>query len=479
MFKLREKEIRKRLQDYENLKKCHAELKVRHEKLKKRVKELEAQVEIIPILMETLEDLKLQIEELKQMLFGKPKKEDEDDDEDGDSESSQSELDKKPRNKNRYKRKRPKPDEVTETKKHEMDSCPDCETELRKRHFVIFWEEDIPLPDENTQLKEVIEHQVEKGWCHKCRKWHTAIPLPSAKVILGNKVKIFICYLSILLRISNHQIIHLLRNAYQFDISNGEIANILDKMGKRLNPEFERIKERLQKGRGVHMDETGWRKLYLWVMTSIDTNDVIYLAGKSRGNGNIDDLLGENFNGIRVNDGYPAYLNKPGIAQLCWAHSFRKIRELAKSKTLESHKKKYCKNAYASFSAIYENLRATIEEPFETTSRSNTKQSLMDQMRLWCQPNKLDPKKLKNLKKQFTDHWNMWFNCLDYENVPCDNNKAERMLRHFVIKRRISFGTKTDKTSHNFSVLASVLMSNWKKTEKNFFQTLAKLCGFC
>ena len=50
MEKLSKKEIQKRLQDYENLKRSHAQMKKRQEKYKKRIKELEAQVAIIPVL---------------------------------------------------------------------------------------------------------------------------------------------------------------------------------------------------------------------------------------------------------------------------------------------------------------------------------------------------------------------------------------------------------------------------------------------
>lgn len=99
----------------------------------------------------------------------------------------------------------------------------------------------------------------------------------------------------------------------------------------------------------------------------------------------------------------------------------------------------------------------------------------MKQIRVWSKPNDSDPKKLKNIKLQFINYEEEWFTCLDYDGVPCDNNKAERMLRHFVIKRKISFGTKTKKTSENFSVLASVFMTYWKKYEKNFFSQIAQL----
>ena len=64
---------------------------------------------------------------------------------------------------------------------------------------------------------------------------------------------------------------------------------------------------------------------------------------------------------------------------------------------------------------------------------------------------------------------------MDHEGVPCDNNKAERMIRPMVIKRKISFGTKTKRTSDNFSVIASVFMTYWKKYEGSFFSQMFQL----
>ncbi|MFH1546114.1 MAG: IS66 family transposase [Patescibacteria group bacterium] len=320
-----------------------------------------------------------------------------------------------------------------------------------------------------------MEHHVEKGWCPQCRKWHTAISLPFKKVVIGNKVKLYICYLSILIRLSYPQIISLLRDTYGFLISNGEIANILAEMSGKFRPEFERIKQRLQKGKGVHLDETGWRKLYLWVMASIDTEDVLYLAGRNRGNGHIDELLGEDFQGVRINDAYAAYKNKQGDCQQCLAHPHRKLRDLANSETLSLTTKRHCQTAYAEFSEIYKKVRTYITEPFDPIKRKKQKEELLHDFSVWRKFHEKDPKKLHNIRQQFCDYESEWLTCLDYEGVPCDNNKAERMLRHFVIKRKISFGTKTEKTSENFSILASVLMTYWKKFENNFFQNLVSL----
>ncbi len=46
---------------------------------------------------------------------------------------------------------------------------------------------------------------------------------------------------------------------------------------------------------------------------------------------------------------------------------------------------------------------------------------------------------------------------LDYPWLPLTNNAAERALRHRVIARRISHGTRTPQGTHAFSLLASVI----------------------
>lgn len=41
--------------------------------------------------------------------------------------------------------------------------------------------------------------------------------------------------------------------------------------------------------------------------------------------------------------------------------------------------------------------------------------------------------------------------------LPLTNNEAERALRHWVILRRISYGTRTENGSRVFAILASVI----------------------
>jgi hypothetical protein len=58
---------------------------------------------------------------------------------------------------------------------------------------------------------------------------------------------------------------------------------------------------------------------------------------------------------------------------------------------------------------------------------------------------KNDPQKLKTYKETALKECEKYFTCLEYKGIPCDNNKAERVLRPIVLKRKNCFGSKTQK----------------------------------
>ncbi|MCP5125964.1 MAG: transposase [Gammaproteobacteria bacterium] len=54
-------------------------------------------------------------------------------------------------------------------------------------------------------------------------------------------------------------------------------------------------------------------------------------------------------------------------------------------------------------------------------------------------------------------NWDVIFQVLHHPTLPLTNNEAERALRHWVILRKISHGTRTPTGSRTFTVLASVI----------------------
>lgn len=453
-------EVRKRLIRLRNLEYLHEQqrfkiwhLRDENRELKKEVKELKS---IVAEQSRTIEDLKLQIEELRMMIFRKRRKRGENDADDDLLPPSRGTL-RTLRIKDSYRRPVPTPEEVTEVREHPVDRCTRCSGEFSERDHTVFYEEDIPLPTRKT----VVRHTIEKGYCTACGAWSTGRTLPSSVVILGNYVCRYVVYLSVVCRQSYAQIQEVLRSTYDFHISSGEIGKIMEREGRALRPEYEAMKERIRGEPSVHLDETGWNLLvgdgiarYAWTMVGGESSDAIYLLGKTRGKGNAEDLLGQT-HAVVVSDDYAAYRNLDQPHQLCLAHILRKLRDVAQSHELDEETHDHCKAAYETFAAIYNDIETARASPTPSLSYD----TFLDRLRVFAADDSRDPAKLVRIKAQVRERSERYLTCLTHPSVSADNNAAERALRHLVLKRKISFGSFSERTAEMLAILASVLLS--------------------
>lgn len=454
-------EVKKRLIRLRNLEYLHEQqrIKIWHLRDENRVfkKEITALKTVVGEQQKTIDDLKLQIEELRIMVFGKRRKKERMDDDD-----PLPPPERVPRTTDSYKRPIPKDGDVTDIKSHPLLNECACGTKMAKRQTVIFYEEDIPIPAK----KIVRKHIVEKAYCARCKKWQSAILLPNHKVVLGRNVQKYICYLNVMCRLSFSQTQQVLKDTYRFDVSEGEIAKILERESIRLRPFFEQLKVSIRGEPGVHLDETGWKLLqggdtsYAWIMSGSESHESIFLVGTSRGKGNADTLLGEDFNGFVVSDDYGAYRTLKHH-QLCWAHVIRKFRDLARSGEMRENQRKQCKEEYAKLCVVYGDLKQDrVMERYDEFAQKLANLSMIKHN---------DPKKLIRIKTTLNKNIPKYLTCLADPRIPLTNNQAERSLRHLVLKRKISFGSLTKRTAENFAVLLSVLLSLKQRYQSNFF----------
>ncbi len=462
VMSLSETEIKSRMIELHNLRKLHATARDRINELENIIKQLrQAYGERVVVLEKLVEeqrrlidDLSLQLEELRTIVFGRKKKKEERVDIDDETPPQGTVVaDRGPES---YKRTPPKEDEVTDTKDHPIDTCNQCGGNFSEKETATYFVEDIPL----AQRKVVVKHIVEKGYCESCRYWSTKEPLPPAKVILGPNVKRYVTYLSVICRQSYGQIQQILDNTYDFEISQGEIAKILDKEGERMIPEYERLKAKIRGEPSIHLDETGWNllgydsKTYAWTMTGGESSESVFILGKTRGKGNATDLIGDS-KAVVVSDDYGAYRNLENPHQLCCAHILRKLRDLATSSEIENDVHDHCISAYKTFKQIY----SDIENTKKLTDPKSMYDSLHARLKLLAISDSLDPTKLRRIKEQIGVRTENYLTCLLHKGVAADNNAAERSLRHLVLKRKISFGSFREKTAETLAILCSVLMS--------------------
>jgi hypothetical protein len=456
--KLTESDIRLRLIRGRNLERLYVLAKKRivilqteNKQLRARIKELEDKDQDKD---KKLADLSFQLEQFKIKIFGKKPI----------VERVARKREKKERDIFSYIR--PVPTQVTKIEHHSIESCIHCNQVFKNKSIRIFFEEDIPLPIQKT----IIRHEVEVGYCNSCKRQSSGIKIPSKKSILGQNVKKYVCLLSISNRFSHSQIQEHLKDVFDVSISIGEVGNILSEEARVLRPEYEYLKQSVTNGIATHYDETGWKVQkeeygkYGWVATSVENFDTVFLLGKNRGKGNIEDIGVAH---LGITDDYGAYKNAFLEHQLCWAHPQRKLRDLVESNEIPEEKKKYCKTTYEQFSNLYHNIRKRIGSdisPYLKTRFHN----LFTQI---SESHSLDPTPLSRIKKSLRKNTKQYFTFLKYPTIPIDNNKAERALRHLVIKRKISFGSKTQKGAETTSILASVILSLKWNHPHNWFKS--------
>lgn len=481
-LKLSEQEIKQRLIRLRNLERLYANLKNKYAQLKKDHDQLK---DLVTLQAKVIEDQSLRIEELERMVFGSKKKKKDKNNSNNDDHHHQSDKDGngRKRHPSSYRRPKPKDDEITNTKDYPLCSCPDCGTKLSRIKIIERYLEDIlPLKDWFSALKKVTKQRITTGYCKQCKTRKTAIPIPPQEVTLGENVKQFVSFSTVILKLSYSQIKDFLEGSVHLQLSEGEITNILMEQAKHLRPEFEALKQRIRGQPGSHYDETTWpvqdEELgkYAWIQTGTETSDTVFLFGRSRGKGNALELQGEdNLDQVGISDDYGAYKKMFKYHQLCWAHPNRKLRDLANSDKLRTDTREHCQQVFESFGLLYKDLRTILNESFDLKERLKQKQELMDRFDQVVAFNDYDPAKLVKIKSRLQERKEHYFTCLTQPGIPADNNKAERQLRHVVLKRRNCLGSKTQRAADMMSVLYSVLLSLWWKSKQSFFPEYAAL----
>lgn len=471
-------EIRQRLQNLRNYERLNSEKNTR---IKKILEENKVLREENSQLKQQVETAFIRIGELEKMIFGRKKQRKDDDNNDSGDTSLNVKKEVQPRSASSYQRPLPKQEEITNEEHLSVGGCKHCGGKLTRIEEVVRYIEDILLPKLVRQIaKSVTKRTIEKGYCSKCGVWTAAEDLRGQAVSLGKHVRLLVCYLVTILDCSYTQVKALFNDQYDIKLSDGEIVSILEEQALNWHPEYERLKEEIRGSPAVHLDETTWpiqqyaKHTYAWVMSSVNTLARVYVLASSRGKGYAEELL-KGYVGVRITDCYPAYKLLKGLHQICWAHLYRKINDLLTNDNLPKDKLPHIQAWHTEFKQVYADLRSFIAEPFNQERREQQTTELRTKIETLRKPDPKDPKKLRDLKNLITEYDHALFTCMKFEGIPCDNNRAERDIRTLVIKRKKSFGCRTDKGARTMEVLLSVCFSMWHQHRSDFLLRLSRL----
>lgn len=477
--RLSDEVVASRMVELRNLRTLHArdrkqiaQLKTENHELKQLVAEQQA----------VISTLQIQIAELQTMVFGKKKHPPR-----GGTPLGPDLLatPKPPRTNASYRR--PLPPSAAITTERRVPAPDHCQCGGKLAHVSEHerYQEDIPLPEltPGYQARLVTKYVISRGVCTSCGKATAGKDLGGQVVTLGPNVRLLICHLVSVVGMSYTQVTNLLFSLYGLAVSDGEIANALQKQHQAWLPAYEMLKADIRAAPAVHADETPWAIQqndgcgYAWSLSDATSSKVYYALENSRGTIHARELFGTQFAGVRVSDDYGAYRAEslPGTQQLCWAHLYRAIRDLRYNANLPEEQLPYVTWWYEQFAAIYQDLRTYLAQPHDQATRTAQYTELWQRLQGLLPASTTEPRKLTKLKAQLLRAGaDRLFVCLP-KDTPCDNNRAERDLRHLVLKRKRSFGSQTEKGARALSTVLSLCTTTWRTQPENYFRFLALL----
>lgn len=269
------------------------------------------------------------------------------------------------------------------------------------------------------------------------------------RCLVGPRLASFIAALSFSFCLSRKKIRVFLWEWLGLSLSVGTINRCIHEFGLACEPVVDELIAELREADRVHIDETPWYqgKQMLWLWVAVTSFIVVYRIG-SRKKQELTALIGEAYLGWLITDGYGAYRDHPR-RQRCLAHLIRKALALAQG---------YYGNGSKFGRDLVRDLRALIHEVAEGHQNDPRIQRLLRQLKWNCQCNQHETEeKVRALAREILNDWEAVIAFVSDPDLPPTNNDAERALRHAVIARRISFGTRTDEGSRFYAAALSVI----------------------
>ena len=270
----------------------------------------------------------------------------------------------------------------------------------------------------------------------------------SEAALVGPALATFIAALAVRYRLSRAKIAELLVTWFGVRLSAGTIDRCIREAGLACEPIVEGLLTDLRQSGLINADETPWpqRGHLRWLWVALSSTTAIYKIASRRAE-EIRDLIGEAFLGWLVSDGYVAYRDHPR-RQRCLAHLIRKGIGLADGFDDDA----------ARFGAwLVRELRGLIHAVAEN-AKAGSLTPILARLKRACRLNEdAAAAKARALAREILNDWEAITAFVTNPNLPPTNNDAETALRHAVIARRISFGTRTDEGSRAYAAILSVV----------------------
>jgi transposase len=294
--------------------------------------------------------------------------------------------------------------------------------------------------------------------------------------LIGPRLSAFVAYQKSACHMSYATIRTFLNDVLGLSLSIGQLAKVVQKASAALAKPYDELRGALGRQARLGIDETGHpergKNLWTWCFRANDFT--VFHIDPSRGSQVLDTVLGETFGGVIGCDyfsAYRAYMTDTGaVVQFCLAHLIREVRFLAEhtNKFVSQWGKKLLGWLRKLFQTLHRRLKLT--EVGFAGSMDRLRRRFLKAARK--PPSHSEAAPLARRFKNKTTA-NAYFTFLTTPGMAPTNNLTEQAIRHVVIDRRITQGTRGER-GRRWSERAWTLLATCTQQGRSAFNFLCK-----
>ncbi|WP_312617341.1 IS66 family transposase [Haloarcula sp. 1CSR25-25] len=232
--------------------------------------------------------------------------------------------------------------------------------------------------------------------------------------------------------------------------------------------EYEQIRRQIQQADVVHIDETGIKRdgEQAWIWTFTTGNHTLYAVRESRGSDVPAEVLGEDFAGTVICDGWTAYPAFSDNLQRCWAHILREAEDAAE-------KQPEGKPIYDSLKQLYVALQTRLESDLTIRERAELQRVARRELESLIERSVPDGP-VATLIRKIEGGLDHWLTFVGEPAVSPTNNAAENALREPVVLRKLIGTLRNDRGMFVHETVLS-LLATWRQQGRNPYDELKRV----
>lgn len=339
---------------------------------------------------------------------------------------------------------------------------------------------------------EVTEYRAERVICPACNTSNVA-SFPQkvkARAQYGPNLKATAIYLASYQLIPYERLGELFRDLFQCPLSQGTLVNFIKAGGRQTATAVEFIEAQIKQSDTVHADETGCRVhgIRQWLHVASTAQYTSYMIHPKRGFEALQDFgILEGFTGNLVHDYYSSYYKLLLCRHFqCIAHILRELTYIHEE--MNQDWANDMKDLLLEAKLLRERAnrrmpgqRKVIGEQTRWRIQMWYVDIILDGYSINPEPEPVPGKRGKpargkalNLLSRFENRYDEIMGFFEYDNIPFDNNLAERDLRMMKTREKISGSFRSDEHTQAFCGIRSVI-STLKKQGRSVMSGITEM----